>query len=361
MGKDIKQYFTNKVIKVDRGGPESRIGKVLDAGDDYFAVLTEDDGVVYYHTQHIKSFTENRNMQLEFDVKVPKDFEFKKAENFKELLESLNYLWVRINRGGPDMVEGVLIEVKDDFVYIVTNDEVVRITIFHIKNVSCGPKIEKAKTEDHKSREPKSLKPKSLKPKSLKPNSPKPNSLKPNSPKPNSPKPKSLQPESLQHESLQPESLQHESLQHESLQPESLQHESLPFESLQDESLPYESLTYESLLHDSQPYQSLQHDSQPYESLQHDSQPYESLQPDSQPYESLQPDSQPYISLQHDSQLFESLQYESLPYESPQKLNDESKNKYNKSNLAARQNFEVDLSVLLSSMEKFLRNYSKGI
>ena len=231
MGKDIKEYFTNKVIKVDRGGPESRIGKLLDAGDDYFAVLTEDDGVVYYHTQHIKSFTENRNMQLEFDVKVPKDFEFKKAENFKELLESLNYLWVRINRGGPDMVEGVLIEVKDDFVYIVTNDEVVRITIFHIKNVSYGPKIEKAKTEDHKSQEPKSLKPKSLKPKSLK--------------------------------------------------PESLQHESQPFESLQ--------------------------------------------------------------------------------YESPQRSNDESKNKYNKTNLVGRQNFDEDLSVLLSSMEKFLRNYSKGI
>ncbi|WP_176541459.1 MULTISPECIES: hypothetical protein [unclassified Bacillus (in: firmicutes)] len=236
MGKDIKQYFTNKVIKVDRDGPESRIGKLLDAGDDYFAVLTEDDGVVYYHTRHIKSFTENMKIPWEFDVKVPKDFEFKKAENFKELLESLNYLWVRINRGGPDTVEGILIEVKDDFVYIVTNDEVVRITIFHIKNVSYGPNIEKAKTEDHKSREPKSLKPKSL------------------------------------------------------------QHESLPFES--------------------------------------------------QPFESTP---------------FESLQYESLPYESPQRLNDESKNKYNKTNLVGRQNFDEDLSVLLSSMEKFLRNYSKGI
>jgi hypothetical protein len=247
MGKDIKQYFTNKVIKVDRDGPESRIGKLLDAGDDYFAVLTEDDGVVFYHTRHIKSFTENTKMQVEFDVKVPKDFEFKKAENFKELLESLNYLWVRINRGGPDMVEGILIEVKDDFVYIVSNDEVVRITIFHIKNVSYGPKIEKAKTEDHKSREPKLLQPKLLQPKLLQP---------------------------------------------KLLQPKSLQHESLPFESLQDESLPYESLTYESLLHDSQPYQSLQHDSQPN---------------------------------------------------------------------VGKQNFEDDLSVLLSSMEKFLRNHSKGI
>ncbi|MEH7419460.1 spore coat protein [Neobacillus drentensis] len=148
MGKDIKQYFSDKVIRVDRGGPESRIGKLLDAGDDFFTVLTENDGVVYYHTRHIKSFTENKNRQFEMDIEVPEDLEYKKAENFQELLESLSYLWVRINRGGPDMVEGILIEVKDDFVYVVTDDEVVRITIIHIKNVSYGPKIKMDITEE---------------------------------------------------------------------------------------------------------------------------------------------------------------------------------------------------------------------
>jgi hypothetical protein len=248
VGKDIKQYFTDKVIKVDRGGPESRIGKLLDATDDYFAVFTENDGVVYYHTRHIKSFTENMKGKLEFDIDVPKDFEFKKAKNFKELLESLKYIWVRINRDGPDTVEGVLTDVKDDFVYVITNEEIVRITIFHIKNVSYGVQIEKTKSEDHKSREHKLL--------------------------------------------------PHKSIQHESLSCESVQHESLPYESVQHESLPYESSPYESL------------------------------------------------------------PYESLPYESGQKSNDESKNKYNKTNMVNRKNFEDDLLVLLSSMEKFLRNYS---
>jgi hypothetical protein len=223
VGNDIKQYFTDKVIKVDRGGPESRIGKLLDATDDYFAVFTENDGVVYYHTRHIKSFTENMKGKLEFDIDVPKDFEFKKAENFKELLESLKYIWVRINRDGPDSVEGVLTDVKDDFVYVITNEEIVRITIFHIKNVSYGVQIEKTKSEDHKSREHK---------------------LRP-------------------HKSIQHESIQHESVQHES-----------------------------------------------------------------------------------------------SPYESGQESNDESKNKYNKTDMVNRQNFEDDLLVLLSSMEKFLRNYS---
>ena len=231
MGQDIKQYFTNKVIKVDRGGPESRIGKLLDAGDDYFAVLTVDEGVVYYHTRHIKSFTEYKKTQMEFDFEVPKDFKFNKAKNFKELLESLNYLWVRINRGGPDTVEGILIEVKDDFVYVVTNDEVVRITLIHIKNVSNGAKIEKAKAKEH---EPQSY--------------------------------------------------------------ESPQHESLPYKSQQHESLPYESL-----------------------------------------------------------------QHESLPNGLSQLSNDLSTTNSNQTNRIGRQNFEGDLSDLLSSMEKFLRNYSRGV
>jgi hypothetical protein len=251
MGQDIKQYFTNKVIKVDRGGPESRIGKLLDAGDDYFAVLTVDEGVVYYHTRHIKSFTEYKKTQMEFDFEVPKDFKFNKAKNFKELLESLNYLWVRINRGGPDTVEGILIEVKDDFVYVVTNEEVVRITLIHIKNVSNGAKIEKAKAKEH-----------------------------------------------------------------DPLSYESPQHESLPYKSPQHESLPYESPQHESL-----PYESPQHESLPYESLQH----------------------------------------ESLPNGLSQLSNDLSTTNSNRINRIGRQNFEGDLSDLLSSMEKFLRNYSRGV
>ena len=53
------KYFISKVIRVDRGGPESRIGKLMDASDDHIAVFTENDGVVYYNTNHIKSFTDN--------------------------------------------------------------------------------------------------------------------------------------------------------------------------------------------------------------------------------------------------------------------------------------------------------------
>lgn len=116
MSKDLTKYFQDKVIKIDRDGPESRIGMFLDAGDDYIAVFTEDDGGVYYKTHHIKSITENMKGELDFDVEVPEDLEFKIAENFKDLLESLEYCWVKINRDAPETVEGILCEVENDFV-----------------------------------------------------------------------------------------------------------------------------------------------------------------------------------------------------------------------------------------------------
>jgi flagellar biosynthesis GTPase FlhF len=278
VSKDIKEYFADKVIKVDRGGPESRIGKVLDASDDYFAVLTENDGVVYYNTHHIKSFTENMKGQFEFDVEVPKDFKFKKAENFKELLESLKYVWVKINRGGPDTVEGVLGEVKNDCVYLIANEEIVRITMFHIKNVSYGVKVENAESREHESRE-------------------------------------------------------HESREHESREYESRE---------------YESREYESREHESREYESREHESREHESREHESREYESRE---------------YESREHESQEHESQEHESQEHQSRQKSNDESKNKKNKTNSSTevdRQNLEDDLLVLLSSMEKFLRNYSKS-
>jgi hypothetical protein len=154
MGKDLTKYFQDRVIKVDRGGPESSIGMLMDASEEYLCLLTEEDGIVYHNTKHIKNFTDNLKEQFKFDVDVPKDFEFKKAKNFKDLLKSLKYRWVNINRGGTESVEGVLCEVKNDLVCLVNNGEIVRIAMSHIKNVSYGVKIEKkAKSEKHESRQ----------------------------------------------------------------------------------------------------------------------------------------------------------------------------------------------------------------
>ncbi|MEH7158776.1 DUF6897 domain-containing protein [Neobacillus drentensis] len=147
MEKDIMKMFIGKVIKVDRGGPESKIGMVLDASDDLIVLLTEDDGVVYYNIKHIKSFTDNIKDEMKFDIDVPKDFKFIKATNFHELLASLKFKWIKINRGGPEKLEGVLTEVDNDSVFLINNQEIVRLSVSHIRSISYGLIIKKAEEE----------------------------------------------------------------------------------------------------------------------------------------------------------------------------------------------------------------------
>ena len=151
MNKDLITSLMNKVVRIDRGGPESRIGKLLSVADDHITLLTEDDGVVYYMTHHIKSITDNAKQGLEFNIEIPENFEFLKDNKCISVLEKLKYRWVKINRGGPETLEGVLNEANDDFVTIISNEEIIRIATFHIRNISYGVKIEKTKSEESES------------------------------------------------------------------------------------------------------------------------------------------------------------------------------------------------------------------
>ncbi|MER2076836.1 hypothetical protein [Psychrobacillus psychrotolerans] len=151
MNKKMLLSLVDKVIKVDRGGPESRVGLLLSAEDDYFTLLTENDGIIYYSTQHIKSLTNHSKNQTEFNLEIPKNFEYIQADDFKGILNCLTLQWVKINRGGPETLEGVLDSVTDDYAIIVANEEIIRVALFHIRNISYGVKIEKTKKDKDKS------------------------------------------------------------------------------------------------------------------------------------------------------------------------------------------------------------------
>lgn len=62
-GEKFYQYvksLVGKMIKVNRGGPESKSGLLLEVKTDYLALyLFESNNVVYYQLKHIKSITEN--------------------------------------------------------------------------------------------------------------------------------------------------------------------------------------------------------------------------------------------------------------------------------------------------------------
>jgi spore coat protein B len=149
MNKEMIHSLVDRVIKVDRGGPESRVGRLLAAEDDYFALLHEEEGIIYYNTQHIKSVTYNSKSQLDLDEECSEDFSYIKAKDFKGILQKLTLRWVKINRGGPETLEGVMDVVTDDFVTIVANEEIIRVSLFHIRNISYGIK-KKADEQDDK-------------------------------------------------------------------------------------------------------------------------------------------------------------------------------------------------------------------
>ncbi|MEI4769703.1 hypothetical protein WAX74_08580 [Psychrobacillus sp. FJAT-51614] len=153
MNKKMILSLVEKVVKVDRGGPESRVGLLLSAADDHFTLLTEDDGIVFYNTQHIKSLTYNSKNQVEFDLEVPRGFDYIQADDFRGILDKLTLRWVKINRGGPETLEGVMDVVTDDFVTIVAGEEIVRVALFHIRNISYGIKIEKEKKDEQGKKE----------------------------------------------------------------------------------------------------------------------------------------------------------------------------------------------------------------
>ncbi|SER62405.1 hypothetical protein [Psychrobacillus sp. OK032] len=150
MNKKMLLSLIDKEVKVDRGGPESRVGKLLSVQEDHFTLLTADDGVIYYNTQHIKSLTINTKNQAQLGIEIPRKFEYITADDFKGVLGKLALRWVKINRGGPETLEGVMDYVDDDYITIVSNEEIVRISLFHIRNISYGVKLEVPKDANAK-------------------------------------------------------------------------------------------------------------------------------------------------------------------------------------------------------------------
>ncbi|MGG1689639.1 hypothetical protein [Heyndrickxia ginsengihumi] len=125
----------NQEVKIYQGGPESRQGILLSLGDDYAAILTREDGVIYYNLFHVKSI----------ELKESKDDNISKqnehcypAKTFKSLFKFFNHKWVSINRNGPEAVEGILVENSNGLLTIIHHEELYKIDPFHVKSISVG-------------------------------------------------------------------------------------------------------------------------------------------------------------------------------------------------------------------------------
>ena len=49
--------MTNRTVQLNQGGPESKRGKLHETGDDFLVLETEDDGIVYFNADHVKSIS----------------------------------------------------------------------------------------------------------------------------------------------------------------------------------------------------------------------------------------------------------------------------------------------------------------
>ena len=134
-----------KQVRLDRGGPESRQGEIVAVGFDYVGIYNEKDGLIYYNTNHLKSVTLNTKDSVEYlqlTQAYPATLKIMEADNFVGLLKGMKNLWVQVNRGGHESVQGVLADSNDDYLTMVVNHELVTIFNFHIKSMSYGIKKE---------------------------------------------------------------------------------------------------------------------------------------------------------------------------------------------------------------------------
>src|SRR4051812_5756761 len=141
--------LVNEVIQINQGGPERRHGTLLAVRCDFLILLTEDDGVVYVKLHHIKSVSKTvRPEDKKDEKKTSKNPVFCKASKFSDVFKELEHKWVTINRGGPEAMEGVLVEKSGGFYTLITDHAVLRIHPFHIRSVSSGPKGSKKHNKD---------------------------------------------------------------------------------------------------------------------------------------------------------------------------------------------------------------------
>ncbi len=136
--------LVGKEIKINRGGPEVKCGKLLSIKPDHLALYCEGEGVIYFQTEHIKSITINGNQEssegAQQNIEEQDPISYVDSTDFPQMLQHLTNSWVQINRGGPEKLEGILVEANNDYLKVSANDGLMIIMTYHVKSVSLANK-----------------------------------------------------------------------------------------------------------------------------------------------------------------------------------------------------------------------------
>jgi spore coat protein B len=161
---DLASNFKNQMVRINRGGPEAKIGTLLEVKGDFLILFTNENGLIFYNKHHIKSLsaviektedtaatgegteankpsteakaedsTEQNTQQIDSLMTIYANIA---ADNFNDLLKNVKYTWVKLNQGGPESVEGLLVDINEEQLLLAVNNNILRIPIYHLKNFS---------------------------------------------------------------------------------------------------------------------------------------------------------------------------------------------------------------------------------
>lgn len=82
----------------------------------------------------------NQTSQSANELLVSQEPEYMKSKSFNDLFAHLSHKWVSINNGGPEAVEGVLVQSRNGTFTLVQNNQVLRLQPRHVKTICVGAK-----------------------------------------------------------------------------------------------------------------------------------------------------------------------------------------------------------------------------
>ncbi|MFE4130397.1 hypothetical protein [Peribacillus sp. YIM B13482] len=124
------ESLQTSIIQVNGGGPASKVGQVVDVKEEFLVLSSENDGLVLYPISHIKSVTV---LELADNELLPQFGDG--TETINGLLSQLVHNWVSVSAGGPNKVEGILMEVTDSHLIVVHHEELFYVTTDHVQFV----------------------------------------------------------------------------------------------------------------------------------------------------------------------------------------------------------------------------------
>ncbi|MFD6443375.1 hypothetical protein ACFWDG_27310, partial [Peribacillus sp. NPDC060186] len=143
---EVLETLVASTIKVNGGGPESNIGRVLDAKEEFLVLSTKKDGLVVFPYSNVKNVTILESQSNDDLSEVT----FSGAVTLNDVLALLIHNWVSINTGGPEKVGGVLVEVADEHVIVVQNEEIFYVTTEQIKVMSLAKQTDEDENSSNK-------------------------------------------------------------------------------------------------------------------------------------------------------------------------------------------------------------------